>query len=188
MAVKYSKEEINSDLMEFLWDAAGELTDTFFRVVDKEAPVEDGHLHESFATALDGLIRFKLLHVADTQASMSVKGSNDPEAKRGGTGVAAKFKTGVTVLVRNDLGFVERLNSGGTQEADVTGNQGRKTEGAATVGQLYAPRLSEGREGFLMWMEGGTRRYARSRVIQPHGFFDAAEQAVVTLAKEMGFA
>jgi len=184
MAVKYDEEEIRLDLMDFLWDAAGELTDTFFRVVDQEAPVEDGHLHQTFATALSNA---GLPQTKGTQSAMAGKGSGDDEAVAAGYGRAFGAQTSVTVTVGTDLGFVERLNSGGTQEADVNGNQGRKTEGAATVGQLYAPR-SEGRDGVLVWMDGGTRRYARTRTIQPHGFFDAAEQAVVTLAKEMGFA
>ncbi len=185
MAVKYDEEEIRLDLMDFLWDAAGEFTDEFFRVVDQEAPVEGGHLHQTFATALSNV---GLPQTKGTQSAMAGKGSGDPEAVAAGYGRAVGAQTSVTVTVGTDLGFVERLNSGGTQEAGVQGDRGFKSEGAATVGQLYAPRLSEGREGFLMWMEGGTRRYARSRVIQPHGFFDAAEQAVVTLAKEMGFA
>ena len=116
------------------------------------------------------------------------KGSGDKEAVAAGYGRAFGSKDSVTITVGTDLGFVERLNSGGTQEADVNGNRGLKAEGAATIGQLYAPRLSDGVRGVLMWMDGGTRRYAKSRVITPHGFFDTAEQAVVTLAKEMGFA
>lgn len=185
MAVKYDEEELRLELMDFLWDAAGEFTDEFFRVVDQEAPVEDGHLHQTFATALGNV---GLPQVKGTQSAMASKGSNDPEAVAAGYGRAVGAKDSVTVTVGTDLGFVERLNSGGTQEADVYGNRGYKAEGAATVGQLYAPRLSEGKQGFLMWLDGGTRRYARSRVIAPHGFFDTAEQAVVSLAKEMGFA
>jgi len=184
MAVKYDEEEIRLDLMDFLWDAAGEFTDEFFRVVDQEAPVEDGHLHQTFATALSNL---GLPQVKGTQSAMAAKGSGDEEAIAGCYGKTVSAQTSITVTVGTDLGFIERLNSGGTQEADVRGNRGPKVEGAATVGQLYAPRLSEGR-GVLMWFEGGVKHYARSRVIQPHGFFDAAEQAVVTLAKEMGFA
>jgi len=185
MAVKYDEEEIRLDLMDFLWDAAGEFTDEFFRVVDREAPVESGHLHQTFATALSNA---GLPQTKGTQSAMQSKGSGDKEAIAAGYGRAFGSKDSVTVTVGTDLGFVERLNSGGTQIADVRGDRGVKTEGAATVGQLYAPRLSSGRKGFLMWMDGGTKRYAVSRVIEPHGFFDAAEQAVVTLAKEMGFA
>lgn len=185
MAVKYDEEELRLELMDFLWDAAGEFTDEFFRVVDQEAPVEDGHLHQTFAA---GLSRIGLPQIRGTQSSMASKGSGDSNASDGGYGHASGTQTTVNVVVGTDLGFVERLNSGGTQEADVYGNRGYKAEGAATVGQLYAPRLSEGKQGFLMWLDGGTRRYARSRVIAPHGFFDTAEQAVVSLAKEMGFA
>lgn len=185
MAVKYDEEELRLELMDFLWDAAGEFTDEFFSVVDREAPVEDGHLHQTFATALSNV---GLPQIKGTQSSMQSKGSGDKEAVAAGYGRAFGSKDSVTVTVGTDLGFVERLNSGGTQEADVNGNRGLKAEGAATAGQLYAPRLSDGVRGFLVWMDGGTRRYARSRIITPHGFFDTAEQAVVTLAKEMGFA
>jgi len=185
MAVKYDKEEMRLNLMEALWDAAGVLTNEFFTVVDREAPVEDGHLHQTFATALANA---GLPEIKATQSSMASKGSGDAEAVAAGYGRAFGSRDSVTVTVGTVLGFVERLNSGGTQEAGVNGNRGYKAEGAATVGQLYAPRLSEGKPGFLMWMDGGTRRYAKSRVIAPNGFFDTAEQAVVSLAKEMGFA
>lgn len=185
MAVKYDEEELRLELMDFLWDAAGEFTDEFFRVVDQEAPVEDGHLHQTFATALSHV---GLPQIKGTQSAMAGKGSGDPEAVAAGYGRSVGAKDSVTITVGTVLGFVDRLNSGGTQDAGVDGNRGFKAEGAATVGQLYAPRLSDGKVGFLMWMDGGTRRYARSRVITPHGFFDTAEQAVVTLAKEMGFA
>lgn len=184
MAVEYDTEEMRLELMDFLWDAAGELTSEFFSVVAKDAPVEDGHLHQTFATALSHV---NLPQTHTVQSVLQSQGSNDPQAIAAGYGRAFGSQKSVTVTVGTNLGFVDTLDSGGTQEAGVNGDRGRKEGGVATTGQLYAPRFSEGRRGVLMWSEGGQRHFAVSRVIMPYGFFDTAEQAVSIFAKEMGF-
>lgn len=183
MGVKYSKKAFREALLEAAAETAGDLTNTFFRVVSDEAPVENGHLHQTFAA---GLKQANVPEADDAMYSLLSKGSGDAEADSRGSGKMLVSKTGVTITVETSVGFVNVLNDGGLQVPDVGGATGFKVGGTSTEGELYAPRKDDGPVGFLMWTEGGGKHFSQMHTWGPLGFFESAAMSVETQAQSMG--
>ncbi len=184
MAVKYDIGVLRQNLIRKAQEASGELTRVFFDHVDKHAPVEDGHLHQTLGS---GLNQTGLPETGEVVTAMLSKGSGDPTATAAGSGSTTLSDNSVHVVVRTTLGFVSKLNDGGFVEPDVNGSKGFKEGGVATKGVLYAPRKDSGPMGFLSWSSGGKQYFTRSAVWEPQGFFDGAAVALRNKAQEMGF-
>ena len=180
--LEYDRQALLRRLITEAQRAAGEVTNEFFRVVDLEAPVEAGHLHETLGT---GLNQADLPESNATVSSMLSKGSGDQEASSRGHGNTTVNEASVVVEISTTVGFVPRLNDGGTTVPGVDGSRGKKAGGASTTGQLYAPRTDVG-TGFLMWEDSGGRQFARSVSWGPLGFFESARTAVETFATSVG--
>jgi hypothetical protein len=174
---------LHKDIAEAAFSAAGELTRAFFAAVDNDAPVENGHLHQTFGVGL----RYADLPEAEPVASsMLSKGSNDPEATSRAYGRTTVEPGGLRVVVGTRVGFVQDLNDGMIFEPDVNGSKGYKEAGAAGVGELYGPRKADGPMGFLMWWSGGGKYFTQMHTWGPLGFFESAEMALESKAREMG--
>lgn len=181
--LKVPQAAIDQDLLMAAYSAAGELTRTFFRAVENDAPVENGHLHQTFGTAL------KLADLPETEDVVSqllAKGSGDPEAIQRGYGSTTQSANGVRVVVGTNVGFVQKLNDGDLIEAGVNGNSGWKVNGQADEGVLYGPRKADGPLGFLMWFTPSGQFFSRMHSWGPLGFFESAEMALEQQAREMG--
>lgn len=182
-SVKYDESRFRRNLMSAAKEVAAELTRTFFKEVDISAPVEQGHLHQTLGT---GLLKANLPEASDVAQSMLSKGSGDATASSAGYGETSEGTTTLHVVVGTNLGFVNRLDDGDIFVPGVNGSVGFKEGGAATQGELYAPRKDSGPMGFLMWTEGGSRFYSRSVGWGPLGFFSGAAMALESQAQEMG--
>lgn len=183
MTVKYDKGQIHRDLIQAAYGAAGELTGAFFAAVSNDAPVEDGHLHQTFGI---GLRAADLPETEPVVSGLLSKGSGDKEATQRGYGSTTELSNAVQVVVGTSVGFVQDLNDGMIFEPDVNGSKGYKEAGAAGVGELYGPRKADGPMGFLMWWSGGGKYFTQMHTWGPLGFFESAEMALESKAREMG--
>lgn len=174
---------LHKDIAEAAFSAAGELTRAFFDAVDNDAPVENGHLHQTFGV---GLRHADLPEAEPVASSMLAKGSNDPEATSRAYGHTTIEPGGLRVVVGTSVGFVSDLNEGALIEPGVYGSPGFKVDGAAGAGELYGQRKSDGPMGFLMWESGGGKFFASAYTWGPLGFFESAEMALESKAREMG--
>lgn len=183
MAVEYDVQALRLRLIAEASRAAGELTKDFFEVVDRMAPVENGHLHQTLGTAV---MNASLAGTDQVGSAMLAKGSGDPTATQRGFGSTQEGESEVRVTIGTSVGFVSRLNDGDIVEPNVDGADGFKTGGLGTEGVLYAPRNGTGPTGFLMWYEGGQKFFSRMAVWQPLGFFEEAAVALRNKATQMG--
>ena len=183
MAVKYDTGVLRQLLIRKAQEASGELTRVFFDHVDKNAPVEGGHLHQTLGTALS---MSGAENTEDVASGMLAKGSGDQTATSLAFGTAQAMSDSVRVTVGTNVGFVSRLNDGDLVEPNVDGADGFKVGGAATMGVLYAPRKDSGPTGFLMWYSGGQPFFTRMAAWEPLGFFEEAAVALRNKATEMG--
>ena len=183
MSVTYNSQELRNRLMLAAREAAGELTGTFFETVDRLAPVENGHLHQTLGTALS---MSGAENTEDVASGMLAKGSGDQTATSLAFGTTQAMSDSVRVTVGTNVGFVSRLNDGDLVEPNVDGADGFKVGGAATMGVLYAPRKDSGPTGFLMWYSGGQPFFTRMAAWEPLGFFEEAAVALRNKATEMG--
>ena len=183
MAVKYNKAEFTKSLLVAAYAVSGELTKAFFSAVDNDAPVENGHLHQTLGTALKAA---DLPETDPVVSSLLSKGSGDKEATDRGYGSTTELPNGVRVVVGTSVGFVSDLNEGALSEPGVYGSPGFKVDGAAGAGELYGQRKSDGPMGFLMWETGGGKFFASAYTWGPLGFFESAEMALESKAREMG--
>jgi len=123
VAVKYDKGQIHRDLIQAAYGAAGELTGAFFAAVSNDAPVEDGHLHQTFGI---GLRAADLPETEPVVSGLLSKGSGDKEATQRGYGSTTELSNAVQVVVGTSVGFVQDLNDGMIFEPDVNGSKGYK--------------------------------------------------------------
>lgn len=144
------------------------LAHLFDNILEK-CPVEDGHAHEAWITALiktNGKYK-KLLGVTD---SHNGKRSHDPTATKYGESDVQVSKTKTTVTVTNKLPFVYKLEYGlAIQVGDESGNQGKKinpVKRPPEKGPLYGGR-EQGSEGLLVFEKNG--RLIKTRVWTPRG-------------------
>ena len=114
-------------------------------------PVQGGHAHAAwiagFRKVLPKLENTGRLSMAIQTAQAD--SSEDPQAVRAGTGSVRKTATGVTVTIRNGLGFVSKIEHGGTLVPISPG--GFKTHGIKGPGPLFGPRQDAPPQGVLMF-------------------------------------
>lgn len=184
MPMKVDKDAEAKALQALGEDAVDRVTDEFSYNLLLGLPVEDGHGHEAFATAMEKLPLPRVSRVPD---EFRGDRSGDPEAiKRGESGWASD-KDHVWVSIAARLPFLRHLEEGGTiRVGDLSGNKGPKEGGPDTGGQLYAPRLP-GTTGLLFWEDSGGRHMAKTRNI-PSGykFMAKAVKKARQLAKRLG--
>ncbi len=180
---KYDKDALRKRLLERARFVAGEVTSTFFDTVSDLAPVEEGHIHETFGKGLQD-VSVDLPEVNDTASKMLSKGSGDAEAASRGWGKYQTLTRKVKVSIGTKVGFVKKLDDGETiTPGDARGRQGRKEPG--TEGQLYGPRTDQGK-GFLMWQDATGKHFALSVNWGPMGFFEQAAEAARVKANSLG--
>ena len=103
MSVTYNSQELRNRLMLAAREVAGELTGTFFETVDRLAPVENGHLHQTLGTALS---MSGAENTEDVASGMLAKGSGDQ------TATSLAFGILVSLLMEGELLADVALHSG----------------------------------------------------------------------------
>jgi hypothetical protein len=166
------------------------LTAVFLETVLNETPIENGHAHQAWISGADQAAEalWQSGRIERTAEKHRTKASGDPEAEKAGKGTVSRTKTQLIVTIWNKLPFVRKLEYGlPITVGDRGGNRGPKRHGAATIHELYAPRLPNGKgswaTGFLMWKEGGTWKFSKVRRPPATGAFAKALAAVREAAK-----
>lgn len=155
-------------------------------VLDKmltSLPVENGHAHEGLITAYDQADLPKNKHVLAAMSKHEGKASGDPEASRAGKGQVVEGKNKTSLRIKVDLPFLYKMNEGmPIYVSDKYGRLGRKRHGEKSAQPLYSPRFQSDRPtGFLMWEEGGVKKFAQVReTTKTSGFLQAAVDAAFT--------
>lgn len=175
----------NEALRAMAVDALERVTVTFANVLLSGMPIENGHGHEAWMTALEQIPRPKIARVP--QSNMGVR-SGDPEAQKRGKGTYAESSDRVSIALEANLPFLHKLEVGGTsiKVGDLSGNKGTKVGGASTVGELYAARNTTGR-GLLMWRDATGKHFRKEREI-PTGlrFMARAVEVARQKASQLG--
>lgn len=180
--IKFDKEALRERLNQRAKTVAGEITKSFFESVSDNMPVENGHAHESFGSALQQIA--ELPEIIGTASQMLSKGSGDAQAASGGYGKVVESTNGIKVTVGTSVGFVKKLDDGDTiTVGDGNGSTGWKEPG--TQGQLYGRRYDH-QQGFLMWNDAGGKHFALSVTWGPLGFFEQAAEAARNTANQLG--
>lgn len=152
------KDKVTDEILAMLFD----------QILEKN-PVEDGHAHEAWITAIlqtNGKFK-KLFSVSDSHES---KRSHDPTASKYGEATVQSTKTQTLVRITNQLPFVYKLEYGlAIHVGDESGNQGRKIDPVKRPpekGPLYGKR-NQGSEGLLVFEKNG--RLIKTKVWTPRG-------------------
>lgn len=181
--LKFDKDSLRRNLLERAKTVAGAVTAEFFDSVSDNAPVENGHIHETFGQALLK-IGGEIPGVGETASKMLSKGSGDVEAASRGYGKASTLTKKVKVSIGTKIGFVKKLDDGQTiTVGDARGRSGKKDPDG--YGELYGPRSNSG-TGFLMWVDGSGKHFALSVNWGPMGFFERAAEAARVKANSLG--
>lgn len=151
-------------------------------------PIEDGHAHEAWLTAIESLGSpfSETLQVAGKHAN---KRSNDPTAKKYGESSVKEDKSSTLVVISNKLPFVKKIEYGiPITVGDETGNKGKKinpVKRPPNKGPLYGKRES-GAGGLLVFERGG--RTIKTTVATPTetGFVAKAIEKTIKYAKSKG--
>lgn len=184
MPIKVDKDAEAKALRALGEDAVDRVTEEFAYHLLLGLPVEDGHGHEAFSTAMEKLPLPRVSRVPD---EFRGDRSGDPEAIKRGEAGWSSTEDNIWVSLAARLPFLQRLEEGGTiRVGDLSGNKGPKEGGPDTGGQLYAPRLP-GTTGLLLWHDSRGRHAAKKREI-PSGykFMAKAVKKARQLAKRLG--
>lgn len=135
-------------------DTMSMLLSKYFGTMLEKMPIEDGHAHQAYLTALEELsgFFFSKRDLASVYRTHRSKGSGDHKAIMAGRGFVDWVGKKLEVRVECNLPFVRKLNEGQTiWPGDEAGRKGIKVstaEGyaakrqAGEKGELYGPRLS----------------------------------------------
>lgn len=146
-------------------------------------PVESGHAHEAFFTAMEKLPLERTQAVPRTSGAMR---SGDPEAIKRGIAGYGSTPDKVWASLQAALPFLDKLERGVTiRVGDLSGNKGAK-ENHSSLGELYGPR-KPGTSGFLVWRDSEGMHMEKTRKISPGmRFMRKAVQKARLLAKQLG--
>lgn len=192
---------------------ASKLTAEFMDAVMERCPVEDGHAHECFMTAMDELSGE--LHSPEFNATSrryQHTRSGDPEASAGATTLIGDNRDRFVVAISISLPFIRKLEYGGTiRVGDKSGNRGPKVDPVIrppSRGSLYGARHSKGQisgvvlmgrrklssaeavqiragVGLLVWMENGTIHRQLTRRPKAYAFWRNGKSAVRAYARQL---
>lgn len=149
-------------------------------------PVENGHAHQAYVSAIESA---NIPDAPKTQSNVSQASSSasgDPKASENAKGYYTKTDTSISVQINPGLPFVETLESGGTIEKMGGRGAGIKLNSEGP-GPLYGPRVSGGRVGALMWMEGGQKVFRMYRTVSAIGFVKKALARADKIAQSLGW-
>ncbi len=140
---------------------AGEVVGKVAEGVFEFTPVDAGHAHAAW---IAGFRKVQQRLPNSERISMAIQtaqadSSEDPEAVNAGNGSVRKTKNGVTVTIRNGLGFVRKIEHGGQLVPISPG--GLKTHGIKGPGPLFGPRQDAPPQGVLMFQIGGRTVFTR---------------------------
>lgn len=185
MAIQADKQAEAAALRSMGVDAVEKVTVTFANVLLSAMPIENGHGHEAVMTALEQVPNARIARVP--QSNMGVR-SGDPLARKAGFAEYGESDAAVSVSLEARLPFLHTLEVGGTiRVGDLSGNQGQKTAGMETLGELYASRKGDGRPGVLMWRDASGKHFRYIRNVSPGlGFMARAASVARLKAKQLG--
>jgi len=172
--------------------ASDAITAEFADVLLSHMPIEDGHAHESFVTALRKL-GGKYPNTQLVASSHVSNGSGDATAQRYSYGEVGRSAESQVTRFGTLLPFVRKMEYGyRIRVGDMEGRKGPKvrSDGGHLLhppGTLYGDR-EPGNTGLLVWREGGIEFKARTRTPSgtATGFFARAKEAARKTAKELG--
>lgn len=151
-------------------------------------PTEDGHAHEAWLVAIDGVEK-QYPTVSRVAAHHDSKRSNDPTAKKYGESSVSQEKQRTTVVISNNLPFVKKIEYGiPITVGDESGNQGKKinpVKRPPEKGPLYGQRQG-GSEGLLVFEQGGRIIKTKSHVSPHAGFLKRTIEETIQYAKSKG--
>lgn len=189
MPISTDKAAEQAAIKAILLDAIDQVTEAFVSSLLEKMPVEGGHGHEAFSTAVEGVVRQSggtgLARTSQVVGRHRGDRSGDPEAQKRGEGVFAQSADWVYVELSAALPFLRKLELGGTiKPGDLAGNIGPKAS-PDTFGQLYAPRLPT-RGGLLAWWDNSGFHMAPKRTVTGLKFFAKSANEARARAKQLG--
>lgn len=147
-----------------------------------------GHLHETWCTALTKSkkgVGARTKKVVDRFDSYR---SGDPKAVSAARSRVNIGKTKRSYSFGTTLPFASAVEDGRPIRAGVKGNEGRKHPSG--IGKLYG-RRQQGRNGMLMWVANGQRKFAKTRTpsgqAEGVGAFAAAFDLLRQFAEHLGW-
>lgn len=183
------KKYLMSKITEKMKDVSSDAAAYLFREILQGNPVEDGHAHEAWLSALEK-IKSNLPDVSGVIGQFSSVRSGDATAKKYAQAQVKTDKSSTTVCVSNNLPFVRKIEYGmPITVGDDSGNKGAKinpVKRPPDKGPLYGKRAS-GSNGVLVFEQGGRTIKAKVYTSPNSGFVAEAIKKTMNYLKSKGF-